>query len=151
MTYETSRLSVAAAARRTVRVGGTGYRIFPAGPAAGVTLTASGSADTYGSYSEVAASVASQILLVGVLLYAGGTAGAGQVMIGRGVSGSETGCSEIPVYAITNAGTVTPIWLPLPVEIPAGTRLAAKYASATGGSTIAVKLVYLVQTDVVIS
>jgi hypothetical protein len=106
-----------------------------------VTLTASTTAHTYGAWTEVVASLASDTSMLNILV--GGinqsTVDTSSVVsIGIGASGSET---ELFYYAVGSAYTETSsiyggLNVQVPVSLPAGTRVAARLQSlVTGGKT----------------
>lgn len=104
--------------------------------AAAVQLTAAAAAWTWGVYAQIAATVGTaDVQIVGVTLESFvGAATQGEVQLASGGAGSEVVFATVPIV-----GAV--YWLPSPVKIPSGTRVAARYRTATGAAdNVSVKL-----------
>ena len=102
----------------------------------GTTVTASGSANTKGSWTQLIAASASDCVMLGIMLCAGAT----QVAVDIGVGGSGNEVVVIPNLMTTMGVVVSSDTTLVPLAIPAGTRIAARCASPTGSATVAVAL-----------
>lgn len=117
-----------------------------AGTSAGTVVTAPGSTNTKGSWLQITASAAHDV--VGLLLSSYWTAGTGTVHalldIGIGGAGSEVVLiGNIPHTRFSSAGMPSSPIL-LPCSIPAGTRIAVRYqASATSGAALDLQMMLL--------
>jgi hypothetical protein len=106
----------------------------------GTTLTAASSANTKGSWTQLIASTTNPVVGILVLLEVSSLA-TFLIDIGTGASGSEV--VLIPdIYASfysTNAAIMSAAIF-FPVQVPAGTRIAARCQSGTANSTVYVAL-----------
>ncbi len=104
--------------------------------AAAITLTSAAGAWTWGVWAQIAASVGTaDVQLAGLTLENfTGVASQGEVEIGTGGVGAEAAVARVQ---IANGGGL----LPHGILIPAGTRVAARYRTATGAAdTVDAKL-----------
>ncbi|MDP2976040.1 MAG: hypothetical protein Q8N45_07480 [Anaerolineales bacterium] len=121
----------------------------------GVTVTGAAGANAKGAYAEIndgtGITVESQI--VGVII-SPGMVDIYHVDLASGLGGAEVVLVanlpvELAVVVITAVGEYatapSPIWLPTPIAIPAGTRLSARLATVGGGSDTATVAVILKQ------
>jgi len=123
---------------RRIHEGVAGLDCVPSG-AAGTTATA-GASWTYGSYAELDDGtnvVASK--LVGIALDTPSAGFVGEVDIAIGAAASEVVIATIPVEVATDAGVLAPIPIPPCGPIPASTRVAARFQTAAGSTTVNVK------------
>ena len=108
-----------------------GYFLIPAGPTIGTTVSSSASADTYGSWTEMTASAAADLFIVGVTIAVLDSAGEEyvQVDIGTGAAAAESSIGEWKLGYTANAdiGTLTAT-LPFPVPVASGTRVSCRTA-----------------------
>ncbi|MBA7635398.1 hypothetical protein ES703_43002 [subsurface metagenome] len=127
------------------------YLTLPANAAA-VTVTGDATANTKGVYAEIddGSGITVESQIVGVHITPG-AADIYHVDIAKGDVASEVVLlTDIPVErddqgAAASHAFSMPIWLPTPVEIPAGTRLSARLASVGGASATATVAVILKQ------
>lgn len=122
--------------------GGSGYQTYPAagaGATAYITVVNAAAAYYWGAWTEVTASTASEIAIMGVQI-AVGAALNGQVEIGTGAAAAESGVGTVPFY-FNASGTVL-VMLPYPIIVPASTRLAARFSSSYA-YTIYLQVVYV--------
>ncbi len=122
-------------------VSGAGYALLPAGPAVG-TIVTPGSANTYGSYTQMREATGNAVYIVAVLIQNRQLVGSTsctyvQVAIGTGTAASETQVSEVKIQAPLANDQVTQqiVTLPFPIPVAASTRIAVKSAiSSTDGT-----------------
>jgi hypothetical protein len=111
-----------------------------------VTLTANSSAHTFGAWTEVIASVPgdTSMLIIDVGAISQSTVNTASVIsIGVGASGSETELFNFACgsAAFQSAGTISGVQFIIPVQISAGSRIAARLQSiVTGGKTASIKI-----------
>lgn len=134
-----------------IKAGDIRYLTLPANAAA-VPVTGDATANTKGSYAEIddGSGITVESQIVGVHITPG-AADIYHVDIAKGALGSEVVLlTDIPVER-DDQGTAAshafsmPIWLPTPVEVPAGTRLSACLATVGGASGVATVAVILKQ------
>lgn len=102
--------------------------------AASKTLTGHATAHTYGSWVEIDASTARELMISNVLITA--CTGVHQIEIGVGASGSEVGIGVTLASAVGYAP-----FAHAPSAIPAGSRLVARTATTAGTTqTCAIRL-----------
>lgn len=136
------------------KVTGSGYLVMPAA-AAGIDPANSGVAWTSGAWSQVLASTSEDDSIIGYLAGSGTAAfWEGEIDIGTGGAGSEVVVATIPVEFAwtTNVGysVVLPAFLPSPIEIPSGTRVAVRVrSSSTTGRPADIKLIYVKKAELV--
>ena len=132
------------------KVQGSGYQPLPAGPGAGVTVTKSASANTYGSYAEIRSASGNAIYIFGVLAEDWtGTNSYGQISIGTGGAGVETEIGVVKMSQITATPTANyAIFFPAPLAVGASTRIAARWAgNAASADTCILSLITCNQSD----
>ncbi len=121
----------------------------------GVTVTGAAGANTKGAYAEIndGTGIAVESQIVGVII-SPGMVDIYHVDLASGLGGAEVVLVanlpvELAVVVITAVGEYatnpSPIWLPTPIAIPAGTRLSARLATVAGGSDTATVAVILKQ------
>lgn len=136
------------------KVTGSGYLVMPAA-AGGIDPANSGVAWTSGAWSQVVASTSEDDSIIGYMAATAlGIFWEGEIDIGTGGAGSEVVVATIPVENLytSNVGynTVLPAFLPAPIEIPTGTRVAVRVrSSSTTGRPADIKLVYVKKTELV--
>jgi hypothetical protein len=104
-----------------------------AGDSGGVSVDAGASANTKGNYSEIAAATGAQIRWLGIGICNAGTAaratGTWLLDIAVGAGGSERVIiPDLMLHSITTSDVMIPQFVGVPVDIPAGTRIAARVA-----------------------
>lgn len=129
-----------------------GLKVTAPGPALnpslalGVTVTKNNTAHLYGAYSEIITATAADQYALGFVVDSANTGAAltyHQFRFATGATGSEVpfgeervgGSSSYTGAAQTFGLSQTRIMFPYPVLIPAGTRIAAQYASGQSGSS----------------
>ena len=137
-----------------------GYFLIPAGPAAHTGVTPSGTGHTYGSWTEMIASTAAAIYIVGAIITVAPESGKNYVQldIGTGAAASETSVGEWKYSTQTftdgalaqeTVPTVSTIF-PFPIPVATATRIAARMAvDTTGGLAHGLTLVAINQADLV--
>lgn len=110
-----------------------------------VTVTASASAHTKGSWSPIIASTSTDVdyMIVSVRgVGVGGSASGTLLDIGKGAAGSETSIAEnVAVGSNGGASTTNNVSFGIAANIPSGTRIAARIQSVvTGGKTAVVEI-----------
>lgn len=110
----------------------------------GATITASGSANTKGSYTQIAASLARSC--AGVMLQILGNSGA-YVLLDLAIGGAGSEVVVVPnlhgSISLSSNGNSS-IFIPL--YLPAGTRVAARCQAGVGASTVRVKALFMTDT-----
>jgi hypothetical protein len=105
----------------------------------GTTVTAASSASSKGSWTQLIASTTNPVVGILVLLEVSSTA-TFLIDIGTGASGSEVVLiPDIYAYFGSSAGPMSAAIF-FPVQVPAGTRIAARCQSGTASSAIYVAL-----------
>lgn len=109
------------------------------------TVTADGSANTKGAWTEVVAATsgAATFVILGVQVSAAGVNTGTLLDLAIGGAGSEVAFLEnLPVGSAASAGTAFfgPYQVPLPVSIASGARVSARIQCATGGRSAGVIL-----------
>lgn len=134
----------------SLKTSGVGYFLIPAGPGAGVTLTVGGSAWTYGAWTQLIASTAAALYIIGILIDPAtvGTSSQHQVQIGIGAANSETGVSEVKHYVGSGVGSVGMVPFPIPIPVAASIRISARVAGEGTVGTIALTLICISQANV---
>jgi hypothetical protein len=123
-------MSTFAAARGLVTRSNGPY-LIPAGPGLGTSVSSSTSADTYGSWVEMAADVGADILILGAMVRtATSSVDYVQLDIGTGANPSEISVGEQYFSIVTNAGgePVAMAMLDKPIFVADGTRLSCRTA-----------------------
>lgn len=133
------------------RVGGSGYQVYPSA-AAGVSPSNAGVAWANGTWSQVVASTAANIFIVGVSFGAEASSFEAEIDIGVGAAGAEVSKVTIPhtQRAVSSAGfTVSQVvMLPDPIAVASGTRIAARVrSSSTSNEPELIKVIYVNQSD----
>lgn len=105
---------------------------------AGTTVTASSSANTKGSYTEIISTTASDAF--GFMLMVTSPSSRMAIDIAFGASGSET---VIVGDIFVVESSTAPFAYFFPIQIPAGTRIAARCQSTTGSATVGVALILM--------
>jgi hypothetical protein len=99
----------------------------------GVTLTANASAHTFGAWAQLIASTtfdAAAIAIITNTFFTSATATGSVIEVGIGASGAETAVAQIAV------GSHLQYNILIPVQVPSGSRIAARLQSVvTGGKT----------------
>lgn len=108
----------------------------------GTSITASGSTNTKGSWTQLIASTAHDA--IGMMIYMRGNTGTQQVLVDIGIGASSSEIALIPNLKYTNAAYGFSFTAWFPVQIPAGTRLSARCQSsvASGNMKVHVVLIY---------
>jgi len=121
--------------RSLVQTGNVAYDVLPDG-AIPKTLASDTGAWDYGAWAEIAASVGvADVWLVGLGFQNSSAAVDFDVDIGIGAGGSESAIGTFPIIAAV-------FFLPYPIKIAAGTRLAGRCRSSTAiADTIDVKCI----------
>ena len=109
-----------------------------------ITLTASTTVWTVGAYSQLAASAdLSAHALTGIYFDDNASGNAQQIEIAQGAAGAEAVIYRIAPRGLSQAGQDPMIPIPVPVQVTANLRLAARFASSAavaGGDTCRVKV-----------
>ncbi len=101
------------------------------GSSTATTITASGTANVMGSWTQVIASTTKRAVAIGVSL-AWGSGVDVLVDVGTGASGAEV----VLLPTLLHAGNgPRGTWYIFVIEVPAGTRIAARCQSSTGSAT----------------
>lgn len=126
---------------RNINAGSGNILCLPTG-AAGTTLTA-GASWVAGSYGELddGSGVTVAVKAVGLALDTPSAAFVGEVTLATGAGSSEVDFAVIPLEVATDAGDIPTIFFPPCGEIAASTRIAAKFATAGGSTTINAKVI----------
>jgi hypothetical protein len=115
---------------------GAGFYTLPTAPSSGTTVASAASVDTYGSWVEMSASVAADLVIVGYRIQSGFNTAYVQLDIGTGAASSETSRGEaLPLCTIdTSYSDGNQLLLPIPIGVSAGTRLVCRTADSHGTS-----------------
>lgn len=136
-------------------VTGAGYRSIPS-LAAGASVLSSGSAHTYGGYATVVDPVPFPMFICGVQIGPSTTPGADvsyhQYSLGVGVATAENQIAEFKLFAqdfISGVGIVPypAHFLPIPIFVPGGVRVAARHASGTAAAYTHLLSLIVVKAD----
>lgn len=101
-----------------------------------VTLTAPGSTNTKGAWTQLSAAAPFDVAGLWVMCASGGANGAALFDIGVGGAGSEqVVVPNVPARRVGGANYGSGV-IPLPVAIPAGSRIAARYQSSATTNTL---------------
>lgn len=123
----------------------SGQHYLTAGGQFGIAATASGSANTKGSWAEVFSSTSRNAHLLRIYINRGGTTADRDHLIDIGIG---AGGSEQVVVANLLCSFNTPVqgwYLDIPITIPAGSRVAIRTQSSDGGAVVALNF-YLLST-----
>lgn len=120
-----------------------GSRVEPigAGTSSGTTITAAGSTNTKGSYTQLIAATADPIDLL--LITPGAPSAAADYLIDIAIGGAgseQVIISNLLICSGKASGVSANMPLLLPLSIPAGTRIAARCQATTASATIALML-----------
>jgi hypothetical protein len=138
-----------ASASSMLKTQNAGYFSIPTEPSAGTSVT-SGSANSFGSFSQLTASTCAAIYIVGVMIFAAATSTYVVMKIGTGGAGSESTVGIWPLPART-ATTTNPGFMvfPFPIPVAASTRIAVALGDNIGSQAWNVKLICINQADLV--
>ena len=139
-----------AGAAGMLKTSGTGFFTIPTGPSVGTGVT-SGAANTYGSYTQLIPSTSAALYVVGICIRNASSVQYAQIMLGTGGAGSETAVGEWKLFPTDATATAwgDVITLPFPIPVATATRIAAKTADNSGGSTHSVTLLCINQSGLV--
>ena len=128
-----------------------GYFLIPSGPAAGVTVASSTSANTYGSWVELEDSTSAAIFIVGYIMRDSSFgADYAQLDLGTGAEAAESSIGESYQPAGTAADLFRSEYFPFPIPVATSTRIAARTAdNTTTAEGITVSLICINQADLV--
>lgn len=134
---------VSAAEQRKLIAGGPGMIVLPA---LSTVAPVSGGANVMGAWSQVSAAVPSALLVVAVSLTLASNLSPTyvQVDIGVGAGGAEvvqTKVTGTPKRPGGNDNSAVLIYLPIPLPVTNGVRLAVRCADNSGGDTYALQIV----------
>lgn len=119
--------------------GGARYEASGLTGSEGVLVTASGSANTKGSYAELIAAVSVEVVALDINLRMTTTNADSLIDIAVGAAGSEQDIISNVLVGGRQGIRTDKMWVP--IRIPNGTRISARIQSSTGSSAISVGIV----------
>ena len=133
-----------------MKTSGGGYYTLPAMPSAGITVTSSASANTYGSWVEFRSASGNALYIVGISVFPhSNISNYLAIDIGTGAAASETSISEIPLLGSDE----TPFnyqALPFPIPVASSTRIAVRVADEGAFARASVLVLHVIdQADLV--
>ena len=131
-----------------------GPYLIPAGPSAGTSVTSGttiGYAVVYGSWTQMIASAAADLLILAVVVNFDNARTYLQINVGVGAGGSEVSIGETLTRANSSGGAASVRWGPfsfeVPLEVASGERIALQCADDTTALAYSMSLLVINKSD----